>query len=146
MAYLLGLVRKTALLTAFLSIATACGGHSSELPGQSTLKDSKATMTNEQSRTLDMVRAERAAALGYIEKRNFIGAIAALKRALELIGHDYGSPDILDDTGQRVSAAKSEESSGRVANAATILSRVLDSRIKHYPRRNAASKSSKSSP
>ena len=66
------------------------------------------------------------------------GAWAASQSGLTELGSRYLDPVKVDDTGQKLAAAKMSFDEGDVADAATVALGALESRIRQYQRRYAA--------
>lgn len=66
------------------------------------------------------------------------GAWEASQQGLSELGNAYRDPRTIDDTGQKLSAAKMSHKAGNVADAATIALTALESRISQYQRKHAA--------
>lgn len=67
-----------------------------------------------------------------IENNDFISAISNYKKGLEELGYCYTSKNFIDDTGNWITIAKIEEREKRYSNAATILRRMLTTRLNLY--------------
>lgn len=82
----------------------------------------------------DAIRAEELSARGheFLQRRDFRQAIAQFETGLEVIGDRYYTPDILDDTDQKLTLAGMFIEQGDFEAAAGIKQSMLNIRIKHF--------------
>ena len=73
-----------------------------------------------------------------LSAQDWRGAIACARAGLEELGDDYAPPRIVDDTSLGLGAARAQEDSGNLEDAATMMLSDLETRTRLYIKLHAS--------
>jgi hypothetical protein len=143
MESLRGYTREAAVLLATTALWLGYHGNAHGQVSDPAARVGEHADMNEQCKLLELVEAGRTRGMAFMASKKFREAIEEFKGVLALLGDRYASVDVPEDTDQRVLAARSEADKGRPGNAATLLSRVLETRTALYSRKLSCKPSTK---
>jgi hypothetical protein len=125
----------------------ACGAGGGPLHSLGTIQMKHLLICLLVSVQLECIAADGAASLGLLQDGEALLALGQFTKALDtcrsglkVLGGDYSSPDLIDDTDLKLLAATLQEKDGKLDNAALVTCRILRERYGQWQSKNPTGK------